>query len=168
MNIEFPNFKRVVRGYEPEAVEEAWTQLKREIEEVSAANKELRLQVNSLREQNSELRTRLKDYEQVERDLRDAMIAAQRLAGQIREEAQTRAETQLAAAQAEAEAILQQAQTEAQAKLSSLTAETQDKEEEIAHLLEELSRLTTDKEGLQHRVTETLKFLAEAKAILNE
>lgn len=168
MSVEFPNFKRVVRGYEPAAVEEALTQFKREIEDLSATNKELRLQTNSLREQNAELRNRLKDYEQLERDLRDAMIAAQRLAGQVREEAQSSAEVQLAAAQAEAEAILQQAQTESEARLNDLTTEAQNKEEEISRLQAELSHLATDKDGLMRRVTEAQQLLADARSILND
>ena len=168
MNFEFPNFKRVVRGYEPEAVEETWTQLRREIEELSASNKELRLQINSLREQNTELRSRLQDYEQVERDLRDAMIAAQRLAGQVREEAQAGAEARLAAAQAEANQIVQQAQAEAEARVATLTVEAKNKEEELSKLQAEFEHLVLDKERIQERLSRAQKLLSDLLEVLND
>ena len=49
-----PEFKRVIRGYDQEAVEHAWSEIQLQLFQSNAANNELRLQFNSLREQNSE------------------------------------------------------------------------------------------------------------------
>lgn len=129
MNSELANFKKVVRGYDPEAVEQAWNELQQQLIQANAANKEIRLQLNSLHEQNTGLGNKLKAYEKMESDLRDALLSAQRIANQIKEESNREAEFILLEARRKAEVLLAEATLiadEKSAEAERLVSETQD------------------------------------------
>lgn len=166
MNAELPNFRRVVRGYDPESVETAWTELDQQITELNAANKELRLQATSLREQNTELRNRLREYEQLEKDLRDAMVSAQRISGQVRAESEQKAEELLQSAQSQAEAIINNAQQEATAKIHELDSLLMERNTGLEHLESELRTLTSEKEQIQEQIFRANQLLTTARDIL--
>lgn len=78
-------FKRVMWGFDPGAVTTAIKDMQRDFE---AAEKEREFQLMSLKEQNAELKDRLADYVGKENDLRDAFLSAQRMASQIKSEAE--------------------------------------------------------------------------------
>ncbi|MHB1651947.1 MAG: DivIVA domain-containing protein [Desulfitobacteriaceae bacterium] len=168
MNTEFPNFKRVVRGYDPEAVETAWAEMERYIAEVNATNKELRLQINSLREQNTEWRNRLKDYEQIEKDLRDAMISAQRIAGQVKGDAERQAEELLTSARIQADSILSESQLQSEQRIQELDDQLNNKQAEITRIDNILAALTVEREQLQERVDQVKRLIESAENILGE
>ncbi|MFZ3373489.1 MAG: DivIVA domain-containing protein, partial [Desulfitobacteriaceae bacterium] len=106
MNLERPDFKRVLRGYDRVEVEQSWAEISSMVTDSNAAIKEMKLQLNSLREQNTEWGNRLKNYEKMESDLRDALIGAQRIAKQVQEDAEHKAEELLSSAQLEVIALL--------------------------------------------------------------
>lgn len=150
--MELPNFKRVMRGYDPEEVDKAWAEFQRNLGEANASNRELRLQINSLREQNNEWGNRLKSYEKIELDLRDALLSAQRVANQVREEAKHSAQQVLDQAKSDAESLVTDTQLQAEKKVSELEELLSLKTELLSELERRISELTTQREILEGRM----------------
>ncbi|MGC7872280.1 DivIVA domain-containing protein [Desulfosporosinus sp. SYSU MS00001] len=161
-----PDFKRVIRGYEPEAVDQAWAETDHQLSEANAANKELRLQINNLREQNTEWGNRLKSYETMESDLRDALLSAQRVANQIREEADKHAETLIKSARDESDAIISEANRLAEERKTEMEADLVEKRHEIIQLQEEIKALITKKDELQNLVEQSIQHLEIVQNLL--
>ncbi|MDA8227246.1 MAG: DivIVA domain-containing protein [Desulfitobacterium hafniense] len=159
--MELPNFKRVMRGYDPEAVEQAWADLQRQVAEANASNKELRLQINSLREQNNEWGNRLKAYEKMERDLRDALLSAQRIAAQLQDEAQQKAEELLTSARSESEKTIAEAHKLAELKEAEIDNLIADKRHEQITLEQRIEELSQVKDDLERRVEQAGKYVNE-------
>ena len=163
--METPAFKRGFRGYDSDAVDQAWAETERQLSEVNAANKELRLQINSLREQNTEWGNRLKYYEQIEKELRDALVSAQRIANQVKDEAIKQAEVLTQSARSESEALLSEA-----TRLSEsieIEADTMliEKRMEIVQLEDQIQGLTERKTELQTQVDQAIHYLEMAKEL---
>lgn len=166
--MEMPDFKRVIRGYEPEAVDQAWAETDRQLSEANAANKELRLQINNLREQNTEWGNRLKSYETMESDLRDALLSAQRVANQIREEANKNAETLIKSARDESDAITSEANRLAAEKKTEIEEDLVEKRHEIIQLQEEIDALIIKKDELQSLVEQGIQHLEIVQNLLRD
>lgn len=164
--METPDFKRVMRGYDPEAVDQAWADIDRQFTEANAANKELRLQINSLREQNSEWGNRLKYYEQIESDLRDALLSAQRIANQVKEEATKQADELLQAARNESETLITEATRISEAKELEVETMLEDKRIEILQIEEQIQGLTKKKAEIQTLVDQTIHYLEKATELM--
>lgn len=147
--MELPNFKRVMRGYDPEEVDKAWAECHRNLAEANASNRELRLQINSLREQNNEWGNRLKAYEKMELDLRDALLSAQRVANQVRDEAERSAQQVLENAKSDAEALITDTQLQLEKKVLELEETLSLKTELLSELEGRISDLATQKEVLE-------------------
>lgn len=147
--MELPNFKRVMRGYDPEEVDKAWAEYHRNLAEANASNRELRLQINSLREQNNEWGNRLKAYEKMELDLRDALLSAQRVANQVRDEAEHSAQQVLENAKSDAEALITDTQLQLEKKVLELEETLSLKTEFLSELEGRISDLATQKEVLE-------------------
>lgn len=150
--MELPNFKRVMRGYDTEEVDKAWAESHRNLAEANASNRELRLQINSLREQNTEWGNRLKSYEKIELDLRDALLSAQRVANQVKEEAECSAQQVLDQAKSDAETLRTDTQFQAEKKVSELEEIVSIKTELLSELEEKIYKLTIQKEVLEARM----------------
>ena len=164
--METPDFKRVIRGYDPEAVEQAWIETDRQLSEANAINKELRLQINSLREQNSEWGNRLKYYEQIEMDLRDALLSAQRIANQLKEEATKQANELIQSARCESETLLYEATRISELKEAEAETLLLDKHAEITQLEEQIQGLVEQKAELQTLADQAIHYLEMAKGLL--
>ena len=164
--MEAPDFKRVIRGYDPEAVDQAWAERDRQLSEANATNKELRLQINSLREQNSEWGNRLKYFEQIEKDLRDALLSAQRIANQVKEEATKQANELIQSARSESETLLNEATRISE--LKEIEAETLliDKQVEIIQIEEQIQGLAEQKAELQTLVDQAIHYLEMVMGLL--
>ena len=147
--MELPIFKRVMRGYDPEEVDKAWAEGHRNLAEANASNCELRLQINSLREQNNEWGNRLKAYEKMELDLRDALLSAQRVANQVRDEAERSAQQVLENAKSDAEALITDTQLQLEKKVLELEETLSLKTELLSELEGRISDLATQKEVLE-------------------
>jgi cell division initiation protein len=166
--LELPNFKRVMRGYDPEEVDKAWAEFQRNLAEANASNRELRLQVNSLREQNNEWGNRLKSYEKMELDLRDALLSAQRVANQVRDEAKRNAEQVLEQARIDAESRITETQLQADRQLSELEESTAIKTKLLSDLEEKISELSTRKEILEERMDKAQVQLEYLQRLLSD
>ena len=165
-NLETPAFKRGFRGYDSDAVDQAWAETDRQLSEANAANKELRLQINSLREQNLEWGNRLKYYEQIEKELRDALLSAQRIANQVKDDAIKQAEELMQSARSESEALLSEATRISESKEIEADTMLIEKREEIVQLEEQILELTEQKTELQTQADQVIHYLEMAKGLL--
>lgn len=163
--METPDFKRVIRGYDPEAVDKAWAETDRQLSEANAAHKELRLQINSLREQNSEWGNRLKHYEQIERDLRDALLSAQRIANQVKDEATKQADELRQFARNESETLLSEATRISESMEIEVETKLIEKRREILQIEEQIKGLAEQKTELQTQVDQAIRYLEMAKGL---
>lgn len=166
--MKLPNFKRVMRGYEPESVDQAWAEMQQQLADLNAANKELRLQVNSLREQTQEFEHRLKSYVEIDKDLRDALLNAQKIANQVREEAESKAEKLLESARAEAEMTIEEAKSEAERKAAELESLIAGQRAELASLEQEKNALQSAKDSLEQMLEQAVSHLEVAAALLSK
>ena len=164
--METPDFKRGFRGYDSDAVDQAWAENERQLSEANAANKELRLQINSLREQNLEWGNRLKYYEQIEKDLRDALVSAQRIANQVKDNATKQAEELIQSARSESEAILSEATRLSESKGIEADSMLVEKRMEIVQLEEQIQGLTEQKSELQTLVEQATQYLDMIKSLI--
>ncbi|MDQ7094946.1 DivIVA domain-containing protein [Desulfosporosinus sp. PR] len=163
-----PNFKRVIRGYEPEAVDQAWAEMDRQLSEANAANKELRLQINNLKEQNTERGNRLKDYEGIEKDLRDALLNAQRISTQMKEEAAKETEELIQSARAESKALIDEATQISESKEAEIELLLMDKKQKVIAVEEQIRELTSKKSDLQALVEQSIQHLDIVQRILRD
>lgn len=164
--METPDFKRGFRGYDSDAVDQAWAENERQLSEANAANKELRLQINSLREQNLEWGNRLKYYEQIEKDLRDALVSAQRIANQVKDNATKQAEELIQSARSESEEILSEATRISESKGIEADSMLIEKRMEIVQLEEQIQGLTEQKSELQTLVEQATQYLDMIKSLI--
>ena len=164
--MESPDFKRVIRGYDPEAVDQAWAETDRQLSEANATNKELRLQINSLREQNLEWGNRLKYYEQIEKDLRDALLSAQRIANQVKEEATKQASELIQATRSESETLLNEATRLSSLKEIEVETLLIDKRLEIIQIEETIQGLAEQKTELKTLVEQAIQHLEIVMGLL--
>ncbi|MHB8074831.1 DivIVA domain-containing protein [Desulfosporosinus fructosivorans] len=163
--METPDFKRVIRGYDPEAVDQAWAETDRQLSEANAAHKELRLQINSLREQNVESSNRLKNYEQMEKDLRDALLSAQRIANQVKNEASKQADELIQSARNESETLLSEATRISESMELDVETKLIEKRMEILQLEQQIESLAEQKAQLQTQVDQAIRYLEMAKEV---
>ena len=165
-NLETPDFKRVIRGYDPATVDQAWAETDRQLSEANAANKELRLQINSLREQNLEWGNRLKYYEQIEKDLRDALLSAQRIANQVKEEATKQADVLMQSARSESETLISEATRISESKEIELETMLMEKRQEILQIDEQIQELVAQKTEVQTLVDQAMHYLEKVMRLL--
>ena len=163
--METPDFKRVIRGYDPEAVNQAWAETDRQLSEANAAHKELRLQINSLREQNAEWGSRLKNYEQMEKDLRDALLSAQRIANQVKDEATKQANELIQSARIESETLLSEATRISESLEIEIETKLIEKRMEILQIEEQITGLDEQRTELQTQVDQVIRYLELAKEL---
>jgi len=166
IRLETPDFKRGFRGYDSDAVDQAWAETDRQLSEANAANKELRLQINSLREQNSEWGNRLKYYEQIEKDLRDALVSAQRIANHVKDEATKQAEELLQSARSESEVLLSEAARLSESKEIEVDTMLVEKRMEITQLEEQIQGLNEQKAEIQTLVDQAMQYLEIIKSLI--
>ena len=168
MNLERPDFKLVMRGYDREEVDQSWTEMTRMVTDANATNKELKLQLNSLREQNTEWGNRLKNYEKMETDLRDALITAQRIAKQVKEEAEHKAEELLSSARLEVIALLNEAQEDIQKREEETNRQMLDNQIKISTMEDEIFELSSRKDEIGKRVERISTLFASIQHTLKE
>lgn len=157
-----------MRGYDIEEVDKAWAEFQRNLAEANASNRELRLQINSLREQNNEWGNRLKSYEKMDLDLRDALLSAQRVANQVREEAERAAQQVQEQAKLEAESLIAETQNQSEIRVSELEEIISTKMELLSELEEKITLLTTQKEALQERMEKAQVQLEILRSVFDD
>jgi DivIVA domain-containing protein len=98
-------FGRVLRGYDPERVDQFREQVANELERLTRANQELDQKARSLHDQ-------LKSFRERDKALNDALVHAQQLRAEIREQAERESQLTLREAQVQAEEVLASAQAD--------------------------------------------------------
>jgi cell division septum initiation protein DivIVA len=96
---------RSLRGYDPERVEQFRTQVAEELERLTRQAQELEAKAKGFHEQ-------LRAFRERDKALNDALVSAQQLRGEIREQADREAQLILREARSEAERYLENSRTE--------------------------------------------------------
>jgi DivIVA domain-containing protein len=98
-------FGKALRGYDPERVNQFRDQVAEELERLSRINQELEARARGFHEQ-------LKAFRDRDKALNDALVTAQQLRGDIREQADREAQLILREARAESDRIMEGARSE--------------------------------------------------------
>jgi len=99
LDIRRMDFKTVMRGYEREAVERFREQVGDELERLTRVNADLEQKARGFHEQ-------LRSFRERDKALNDALVSAQQLRAEMREQAEREAELVLREARADAERLL--------------------------------------------------------------
>jgi DivIVA domain-containing protein len=94
------DFGRTLRGYDPERVEQFRTQVAEELERLTRQTQELEAKAKGFHEQ-------LRAFRERDKALNDALVSAQQLRGEIREQSEREAQLILREARGEAERFLE-------------------------------------------------------------
>lgn len=132
LDIRKQEFKRSMRGFDPEEVEAFLIMVADELE---ILNRE-KMQLN---DEIIKLRTQVKDYQQVEHTLRDTMMKATSTVEESRLNALREAELRIHEAEVQAEKIVEQAKIELQelrSEINLLRAQKESFSRRLRHLLE--------------------------------
>lgn len=105
LDVRRTEFPRVLRGYDSARVDEFREQVADELERLTRVNQELEQKARGFHDQ-------LKSFRDRDKALNDALVHAQQLRAEIREQAERESQLTLREAQAEAERILAAAQNE--------------------------------------------------------
>lgn len=105
LDIKKQQFKKVLRGYDPEEVDTFLDMMANEFEAVLREQKEVRERAN-------ELETQIKDYRQIERALQQTLMQAQEATGRTYESARREADLIVQEAELKAAKIVEQAKGE--------------------------------------------------------
>lgn len=98
-------FGRVLRGYDPERVDQFREQVADELERLTRANQELEQKARTFHDQ-------LKSFRERDKALNEALVHAQQLRGEMRDQAERESQLILREAQAQAESIMATAQAD--------------------------------------------------------
>jgi len=98
-------FGRKVRGYDPERVDQFREQVAEELERLTRLNQELEQKARAFHDQ-------LKAFRERDKALNDALVSAQQLRAEIRDQSEREAQLVIREAQAEAERVIGTAQSD--------------------------------------------------------
>jgi DivIVA domain-containing protein len=98
-------FARVLRGYDPARVDEFREQVADELERITRLNQDLEQKARSFHDQ-------LKAFRERDKALNDALVSAQQLRSEMREQAERESSLLLREAQSQAESIVSTAQAD--------------------------------------------------------
>ena len=140
MDIEKQDFKRKVRGFDPEDVQMYLHSVAEEVERLNLENGELREEVGRLKHAAQEIRGR-------EQALQQTLVTAQSMTGEMKEKAKAEAELVVRRARLNSERMLQQAQ------------------DQLARLEAEISRCKLERDLFERRLRGTIE---EHTALLDQ
>ena len=121
------DFGAALRGYDKARVEQFREQVAAELERLARANQELEQKARNFHEQ-------LRAFRDRDRALNEALISAQQLRAETREQAEREAELTRREARAEAERVVREGEAAAREREEQLRGEARRLEEEIAGL----------------------------------
>jgi cell division initiation protein len=154
MDVEQQEFRRVMRGYDPEEVRLFLRSVAEQIERLTLDN-------GHLREETGHLRERLEDFRERERSLQETLMTAQQMAENMRDRTRQEADILMKEARLKAERLLEQAQDQlgrVEAEISRIRMERDAFESRLRSSLEEhLALLELRKK--ERGETENLRFL---------
>jgi len=132
MEIEKQDFKRKVRGFDPDDVRMYLHSVAEEIERLNLENGEFREEIGRLKQAAQEIRGR-------EQALQQTLVTAQSLTGQMKDKAKAEAELMVRRARLNSERMLQQAQ------------------DQLARLETEISRCKLERDLFERRLRGTIE-----------
>lgn len=141
LEIRKQEFKKVMRGYDPEEVEAFLGMVADEMELIITEK-------NQLNDELIKLRTQLQDYQRVESTLRETLVKAQHTVEESRVNSRREAEIMIHEAELQAEHILKEAR------------------EELLNLRHEISLVKTQKESFARRLRHLLQSQIELLEVM--
>lgn len=134
------DFGRSLRGYNPEKVELFRTQVAEEIERLVRINQDLDTKARSFHEQ-------LRAFRERDKALNEALITAQQLRAEVRDQAEREAQLLLKEAQAEGERLLETARAEVRRMEQELDALDRSRRTYLAQMRALLARQLSEVEA---------------------
>ncbi len=109
------DFGRALRGYDPERVEQFREQVAEELDRLARLNQDLEAKARGFHEQ-------LRAFRERDKAINDALVSAQQLRNDIREQSEREAQLMLREARLEGERAIETSRLEAQALRDEITA----------------------------------------------
>lgn len=134
------DFGRALRGYNPEKVEQFRDQIAEELERLSRVNQDLDTKARSFHEQ-------LRAFRERDKALNEALITAQQLRAEVREQAEREAQLVLREARAEGERLIEAAKTEVRRMEQELDALDRSRRTYLAQMRALLARQLSEVEA---------------------
>lgn len=134
------DFGRSLRGYNPEKVEQFRDQIAEELERLGRVNADLDTKARSFHEQ-------LRAFRERDKALNDALVSAQQLRAELRDQAEREAQLVLKEAQAEAERLVEAARAEVRRMEAELDALDRSRRTYLAQMRALLARQLSEVEA---------------------
>ena len=145
------DFGRAIRGYNPARVDQFRDQVAEEMERLTRINQDLDSKARSFHEQ-------LRAFRERDKALNDALVSAQQLRGEVREQAEREAQLILREAQAEGERIIEGAKADVRRMEEVLDNLDRSRRTYLAQMRTLIARQLSEVEASDsHVVTNTLK-----------
>ena len=142
------DFGRALRGYDPKRVDTFRDQVADEMDRLTRVNVDLESKARTFHEQ-------LRAFRERDKALNDALVSAQQLRGELKDQSEREAQLTIREAQAEAEKIVEAARAEVRRMQSELDALDRSRRSYLAQMRTILSRQLSELEASaieSHRV----------------
>lgn len=147
--LRYKEFKRSVRGYSPDEVDDLLDTVAEELDEARTEQTRLTAELN-------EARSRIEQYQSLEGSIRDTLSQAEKAAGDYQEAARRDAESTVEAARREAEVVIHDAEASARRMLASASAKVDRVQRSYEALQETRTSLGADLRRLLEGYLQTL------------
>ena len=152
------DFGRSLRGYDPAKVEQFRDQIVDEMERLARVNQDLDGKARSFHEQ-------LRSFRERDKALNDALVSAQQLRGELRQQAEREAELVIREARAEGERLLESARAEVRRMEAELDALDRSRRTYLAQMRTLLARQLSEVEASEGGAAAARKNDDSAKAV---
>lgn len=157
-------FKKVVRGYDPDEVDEAFSKLEAKNKFLDTFQQTAEAEIERLKKRLADDLEELNTYRNESRKLRDAFAGVQRVETLIREDAERGVSALMDNARIEAKDIIDKAQKEAEAKLNEAEAKLKESSEILMITTAEANEVVEKRKG---EISEELQVL-ESELVLKQ
>jgi DivIVA domain-containing protein len=134
------DFGRALRGYDPKRVDTFRDQVAEEMERLTRVNVDLESKARTFHEQ-------LRAFRERDKALNDALVSAQQLRGELKDQSEREAQLTIREAQAEAEKIVEAARAEVRRMQTELDALDRSRRSYLAQMRTILSRQLSELEA---------------------
>jgi DivIVA domain-containing protein len=139
-------FGRAIRGYDPERVDQFREQVAQELERLARVNQELEAKAKGFHEQ-------LRAFRDRDKAINEALVSAQQLRGDIREQAEKEGALIVREARGEAERMIEEARGEIRRMEEQLTALERTRRTYLAHVRAVLERQLSELNAVESAQT---------------
>ena len=134
------DFGRALRGYNPEKVEQFREQIAEELDRMARVNQDLDSKARTFHEQ-------LRSFRERDKALNDALVSAQQLRGELRDQAEREAQLVIREARAEGERLLEGARADVRRMEAELDALDRSRRTYLAQMRTLLARQLSEVEA---------------------